>query len=258
MIENDTTLVRELVELRKSVDDFHVALSEMRRDLAQNYLKNTDKAQVYGALAKAQGMYKPLVLSGEVAGKKCATLGSILNATREALSANELVFIQEIHLMDDGKGGALLKTKVGHSSGQEIESVARVVHFKLDRQTGNSYENQKRLHAATLLGIALGADDPVYFDDGGIEQADLVTLEELKKPHVERNLNREEVVSNDEYKSLLFELDGYPDIVKNIQNVYGIETLADLPKSEYYKARDKIRTIIETLKDYQRSKRATL
>ena len=49
-----------------------------------------------------------------------ANLQAILKATRESLSVNEIGFFQFIELLDEGSGAALLKTTLGHSSGQYI------------------------------------------------------------------------------------------------------------------------------------------
>ena len=254
----DIDIVNELVTIRESLHGLQDSLHQMRNKFCDQRDTYTDKSEIYAALAKAQGSYKPLIPNDELRGEKFGNLAAILAATRHALSENGLCFIQEIELLDQGSGAAVLKTKIGHSSGQEIVSVARVVHNKLDRLTGNAYENQKRLHASTLLGIPPSAGDPVFFDDGGVEQADSATIEELKKPRAEQTFNREEVITNEQYQNLMFELDGYPEIVKNIFTVYGIETLADLPREKYYNARLKIRTIKHTLDEYKREKQGAM
>ena len=83
--------------------------------------------EIMGALSKAQGDYKPLVANQSVSGRKFANLQAILDAVRDALSTNGLGFFQFIELLDEGSGATLLKTTIGHESGQYIYSCARVV-----------------------------------------------------------------------------------------------------------------------------------
>jgi len=209
-----------------------------------------------GSLAKAQGTYKALVSNESAPGGKFANLKAILDAVRESLSANGLAFYQFIELLDEGSGAALLKTMIGHESGQYISSCARVVTGKTDRKTGNCYEIHKRFHALMLLGIAPSENDPLAFDDNGIEQDEDVLIETIRKPKSARiEMDRDDTVNNEQYTELMIELDDYPDIARNVMDVYGISTLADLPKEEYHKARAKIMKIKRTQDDYQTRKK---
>ena len=133
----------------------------------RNIYRSTEINEIMGALAKAQGNYKRLVANQNAPGGKFANLQAILEAVRESLSENGLGFFQFIELLDEGSGGALLKTTIGHESGQYISSCARVVAGKTERQTGNIYEIHKRLHALMILGIAPSDNDPIAFDDNG-------------------------------------------------------------------------------------------
>ena len=204
---------------------------------------------IMGALAKAQGSYKPLIANEDSPGGKFANLQAILLATRESLSSNNLSFYQYIELLDEGSGAGLLKTIIGHESGQWIGSCARVIAAKTDRQTGNTTEFHKRQHAAMLLGIAPSKNDPYMFDDNGISQADDVIIEQMRKP-VRMNNESREVINNDQYVDLTYELEGYIDIHKGVLNTYGIETLADLPREEYHRALARIRQIKKNYTDH--------
>lgn len=218
-----------------------------------NPYRSIDINHIMAAFAKAQGSYKPLVANQDAPGGIYANLQAILEAVRESLSNNGLAFYQYIELLDEGSGAALLHSVLGHESGQYISSVARVVAAKTDRQTGNIYEIHKRFHALMLLGIAPSENDPMAFDDNGQEQADQVLLERLKKPAVaKKDLKNEETVTKDQYNDLMIELDGYEDLTKDIMQAYAIETLADLPKSEYHTALSRIRRIKRTHEEYHR------
>jgi hypothetical protein len=209
-----------------------------------------------GALAKAQGSYKPLIANQEASGRKFANLQSILLAVRESLSTNGLGFYQFIELLDEGSGASLLKTTIGHESGQYISSCARVVAGKTDRQTGNTYEVHKRLHALMLLGIAPCDNDPIAFDDNGEMMAEERLKDQLRKPDSPQKIeiDHNDVINKHQYEELLLELTGYSKIAEDIMEAYDIRTLADLPASEYHKARSKILKIKRTQEEYLRTR----
>lgn len=216
--------------------------------------RSSEIDKIMQALSKARGLYKPLKPNEDCPGGKFANIMAIFEATRIALAENELAFYQYIELLDQGSGAALLKSVLGHSSGQFIMSCARIVAGTTDRQTGNTYEIHKRFHALMLLGIAPSEHDPMAFDDGGQEQDEDNLVKRLKKPQSEKKIDRTDVIAKDQYNELLIELDSYPEIVENILEVYNIETLADLPKEEYHPAMRKIHKIKRTLDDYKNKK----
>ena len=212
--------------------------------------------EIMGALSKAQGDYKPLVANQSVAGRKFANLQAILDAVRDALSTNGLGFFQFIELLDEGSGATLLKTTIGHESGQYISSCARVVAGKTDRQTGNIYEVHKRLHALMLLGIAPSDNDPIAFDDNGEMMAENHLVASLRKPDSpqKEEIDHNDVINAHQYSELLIELNGFEKIAKDIMETYDIRTLADLPATEYHKARSKILKIKRTQEEYMRQR----
>jgi hypothetical protein len=209
-----------------------------------------------GAIAKAQGSYKKLMANQDAPGGKFANLQAILDATRESLAKNGLGFYQYIELLDEGSGAALLKTTIGHESGQYISSCARVVTGKTERQTGNIYEIHKRLHALMLLGIAPSDNDPIAFDDNGEIMAEQHLISSLRKPDnpQKEELDRTDVINKTQYEELLIELNGFEKIAKDIMEVYDLATLADLPASEYHRARAKILKIKRTQEEYSRKR----
>lgn len=73
-------------------------------------------------------------------------------------------------------------------------------------------------------------------------------LQKLKKEKAEADAKKKKkentvLISKDEYDDLMWELDGYPDIVKAIHKFYKIESLVELPKAELYNAKREIRRI---------------
>ena len=237
------------------MNSFYGKVELQRRDMEANSLyRSAEINHIMGALARAQGTYKNLVPNENAPGGKFANLQAILCAVRESLANNGIGFYQYIELLDEGSGAALLKTILGHESGQYISSCARVIAGKTDRQTGNIYEIHKRFHALMILGIAPSDNDPMAFDDNGNELADSQLMEQLRKPREPQKemIDRTDVVNKEQYNELILELEGYEEIAKDIMDVYGIETLADLPRSEYHKARAKILKIKKTHDDYNR------
>ena len=211
-----------------------------------------DICLIMGALAKAQGTYKPLEPTQEGPFGLYANLADVLRAVRESLSKNGLAFYQHIELLDEGSGAALLHTVIGHESGQSISSTARVVSGKTDRDTGRSLEYHKRLHAVNLLGIAPSKNDPLLMDDDGVAQQEQIQVETIRKGKDRKNTDREETINKTQYDELLWELDGYEDLADDIMKNYAIATLADLPKSEYHTTVMKIRKIKKTAEEYER------
>lgn len=223
---------------------------------ANNVYRSCNINEIMGALAKAQGCYKKLIANQDAPGGKFANLQAILEAVRESLAKNGLGFYQYIELLDEGSGASLLKTTIGHQSGQYISSCARVVTGKTERQTGNIYEIHKRLHALMILGIAPSDNDPIAFDDNGEIMAEQFLVSQLRKPDSpqKEEIDRTDVINKAQYDELLIELNGFEKIAKDIMEVYDLATLADLPASEYHRARAKILKIKRTQEDYLRKK----
>ncbi len=221
-----------------------------------NIYRSLEINEIMGALAKAQGGYKKLVANQDAPGGRFANLQAILEAVRDSLAKNGLGFFQFIELLDEGSGASLLKTTIGHESGQYISSCARVVTGKTERQTGNIYEIHKRLHALMILGIAPSNNDPVAFDDNGELMAEQHLISSLRKPDSPKKeeVDRTDVINKTQYEELLIELSGFEKIAKDIMEVYDLATLADLPASEYHRARAKILKIKRTQEDYLRKK----
>ncbi len=212
--------------------------------------------KIAAALAKAQGTYKELKANEVQAGRKFANLKATLLATKDSLASNGLGFYQYQELMAEGTGAVLLWSNLIHASGQWISSCARVVAGETDRQTGNRLEIYKRIHAQMLLGIAPSDGDPVSFDDNGEELAEKHIIKELSKPDsAEKSIiDRDNPISKDQHNELLIELQGYDKLAKEIMESYSIETLADLPRSEYYKVRDRILKIKKVQEEFERKR----
>ncbi len=197
--------------------------------------RSMDINQISEALSKAQGMYKRLEPNTPSPRGSYANLQAILSAVKEGLSSNGLAFYQGTVLTEQGSGAKMIESILSHASGQWISSVERVVPGKTWRSTGNIYEVVKRIQASMLLGIAPSDNDPILFDDDGEEQAQIQLIDDLKVPEtMKKHIDRQEPVTNEQYHKLMAMMDGYSDIAKSVLEKYQLETLADLPKSEFY------------------------
>lgn len=217
--------------------------------------RSEDIGLLMGALAKAQGTYKTPKANQAAPGGKYANLASILEAVKESLSKNEISFYQHVEYLEDGSGGMILETMLGHSSNQWISSHARIVKGKTDRATGNSIENHKRIHGSMLLGIAPSDNDPIMIDDNFAEVSLEQTLEDTRKPKSERQVDRNDVISMQRYQDLMIELDNYPEFVQSVLDTYNIETLADLPNEEYTSVRKNILNMKKADDEWRKKKR---
>jgi len=188
----------------------------------------------------------------ESAHGRFASLRAILAAVREALAENSLALHQHQEILEEGTGASLLVTTLSHESGQHIGSVARIVAGKTDRRTGNIYEIHKRIHAMMILGIAPSEKDPVAFDDDGEEISQENLIEKVRKGKKQPEPTENEyTISKDQHDELLIELDGEPEICKDILECYNIDTLADMPREEYHKARARILRIKKNKDEYE-------
>src|ERR1017187_407922 len=170
-----------------------------------NQYRSDEINLIMGALAKAQGAYKPLQPNEEVGGGIFANLTAILEAVREALSVNGLAFYQYIHLLDEGSGASLLYTVLSHESGQYVSSCSRIVSGATFRETFTGIEAYKRLNALLILGIAPIGKDPLIYDDNGVEQAEKTIIKNLRTSDRSKipKSQHPDVISKDEYEDLL-------------------------------------------------------
>jgi hypothetical protein len=219
-----------------------------------SYYRSVEIDKISASLSKAQGAYKPLIPDTDSAHGRFASLRAILDAVRDALDKNALAFHQHIEILDEGTGASLLVTTLSHESGQHIGSVGRIIAGKTTRRSGNLIEIHARIHAKLVLGIAPSENDPVCFDDDGEEIAHEVLIETVRKgKKPETVIDREDTISKEQHDELLIELDCEegPDILRDIYSCYNIETLADLPREEYHKARSRILKIKRVNEEYR-------
>lgn len=220
------------------LDDFH------KHCLKDNYSSH-EVDQLYTALAKAQGEYKPITYNRDNPFFKSqyADLDTIINSVRAALAKNGLALMQQIRIKDDG--GTILHTKITHSSGQWEESRNRIVPPKNDVQSyGSILTYLKRYAAMSLLGITVAHD--LSDDDGEVamvevrkDQAGGVKLNTKYHPKEQSP----ETITKEQLEELNYELGEYPDICEQILDGFNLQALADMPKSKFMRSITRIREI---------------
>lgn len=237
-----------LLDLLKEIKE---QINALYQPISPNGDQSASVKNIYEALAKAQGEYKPLIPNQRAteSDKLYANLADIMAATRDALSKNSLMFSQSLKLLDEGSGASILITKIGHSSGEWISSSTRVVAGKTDYASGYTLEMHKRLQALMLLGIAPSSNDPFAHDDNGDEQVGKRKAEELVKGKKEKDVDRTIPISKDRYEILKKELDlfTYPDdadhVLKGVLSTHSLSTLSDLPDDLFSEVYGNIRTV---------------
>lgn len=213
-------------------------------------MKRSESIDMLGqAFSKAQGSFKELVSNDHKGIRSFANLKAVLDSVKEALSANGLSFYQYIDIHEQTNVSWLVSV-VMHASGQWISTEMRMATFTSFRETYNSIESYRRISALLLLGIAASEGDPLLCDDNGTRELERESLEHLKSPDRKPKSEFVDTISSDQYKELMYELEGFESLVKQIQSFYKISSLIDLPKSEYYAVQGKIRQLKKTHEQY--------
>lgn len=112
------------------------------------------------ALAKAQGTIKPAVFDcvNPHYKSKYASLASTWDACRDSLAANGLSVIQGI---DENEASTKVVSRLGHSSGQWIESEMTLIYEKSKgmQGIGSALSYAKRYLLSSMVGIVADTDD---------------------------------------------------------------------------------------------------
>lgn len=121
--------------------------------------------KLYEALSKAQAEMLPAKTSSNnpFFKSKYADLAEVVRASRPALAKNGLAVMQYVKVTEDGK--SLLCTRLGHSSGQWIESSIPIRSEKPGIQGfGSNLSYLRRYMYGALVGVVSSGED----DDGEI------------------------------------------------------------------------------------------
>lgn len=178
---------------------------EVERLKKAGLTQSAELNELFGALSKAQGEIQIASLNRQnpYFKSKYADMASIVGVSREPLAKNGLCIIQQIQA--NGDLGYLI-TKLGHSSGQWIESRMKIQPPKNDVQSLGSYLTYiKRYAYAAIVGIATGDDDDAElamgrasFQSDHLSGENLLVIEKLLKndPDLKMNILRRKKVTD--------------------------------------------------------------
>lgn len=237
----------ELTYLIQMIDDLKENINEIKSQLKEIDSKTQtpegNKKELHNALAKAQSEMKVAQLTEENKYFKTpfADLVSIVNASRDALSKNGLSITQETRLND--KGQTYIDTVLRHSSGQSISCQMTLNPPANDIQSVHSHITYvRRMCYSAICGIVTEGED----DDGECSMANhRETMKKGVKLNTKYNPKEQtfEKISKDQLEELEYELSEYEDIAEQILDGLKLQSLADMPKSKYFRALQRIREI---------------
>lgn len=233
----------ELKPVLDAIEALTLKLDKFKREKELQARGCSDLKELYTALSKAQNEFNIAALnkSNPYFKSSYADMMSVVQASRPALSKYGLAVTQQILKNDDGQ--LILHTILTHSSGQYIETQMPITPSKNDIQSINSYITYiKRITYTSLVGVVTGEDD----DDG---EAAVSTERETYAKGVALNTKynpREQVsetISKDQLDILEQELAEYPDIASQVLEGLKLMSLADMPKSKFAAALNRVRDI---------------
>lgn len=214
-------------------------LKEKQSKPTQSYEIN----ELTAALAKAQAEI-------EVAGRKetnpffkskYADLAELIKVSRPALTKNGLAVIQQIITDDDGM--TWLHTIMTHSCGQWIETRMRVIPIKNDPQSfGSCVTYLRRYCYSALVNIAVSDED----DDGEAamyDQRQVFAKGTALNTKYNPKENIQETITKEQREEMEYELESYTDIAEMIMDGFKIRSIADMPKSKFMAAIQRVREI---------------
>lgn len=210
-------------------------LSQMINDMtqykivAQNANMSDSINELAISLCKAQAEFKVAEKNQKNPFFKSnyADFQSIVAASRPALTKNNLAVVQQITLDDSQQ---LLVTKLLHSSGQWIQSIAKITPQKTDVQSFSSYITYlKRIMYCSLISVVTGDED----DDGNAAVS--LSTHNYNQP--------EPMITQEQYEQLFEELDNFPEINKMVLEGLQIKSLRAMPKSKFLNSIKRIREI---------------
>lgn len=165
--ENNNDLLQRLI-------DAEVALKVKENLEGLTPVENTDKSELFDALARAQANFGQVKKSGKAnipmksGGNytyNFAKLSDVLGATIPALNAEGIYFSQHPNYSLNGNGAMVtIVSTLSHSSGAEIshESIPLFYNMNDAKQAGSVMTYLRRYGACQLLGIEGDDDDDAH------------------------------------------------------------------------------------------------
>lgn len=222
--------IKFLTKLNELIDSRAALISSKPKD----YYKTQEINELATAFAKSQGEYPVIKYNRETSmfQNEYTDLDLIMRTIRPILSKNGLAFVQYTKLDEDG--ATVLHSVLMHSSGQWMESRARIIPSKNDKLVVISEINTiRRIQAMALLNITVQDD---LLDDNADEANKDFEDKQQKGTELNYAYNPKKkaiLISKDELKDVQYELQNWPDIAEHLLDRLKIETFADMPKDQY-------------------------
>lgn len=165
--ENNNDLLQRLI-------DAEVALKVKENIEGLTPVENTDKSELFEALARAQGNFDQVKKSGKANiptksgtnySYNFAKLSDVLSATVPALNAEGIYFSQHPNYSLNGNGAMVtIVSTLSHKSGASIshESIPLFYNMNDAKQAGSVMTYLRRYGACQLLGIEGDDDDDAH------------------------------------------------------------------------------------------------
>lgn len=178
------------------------------------------------ALCKAQAEIMPALKdsANPFFKSKYADLESVWNACRDPLTKNGLCVMQSINTIENQM---VLMTTLAHSSGQFIRSMAPIIVTKMEPQAvGSAISYFRRYSLAALVGVVQSDDDGELAQQRS-SQKESVPAREYPKQAGGGKITPKQLT----WLSGLIKTN--TSFLDKVLKDYGIQTLADLPFSEF-------------------------
>lgn len=231
-------LLDEVKKLSQQIDTLQECLKKPEDEYRSKEIKD-----LATALAKAQGEMS-------IAGKskvnpyfksKYADWESVVSASRPALTKYGIAVTMDI--VTDQSGATYCDCVMTHTSGQWKKSRMRFIPPKNDIQAIASYNtSMKRLLYCNTVCVVVGDED----DDGEAavaETRDLYAKGTALNTKYDPKSLPADCITKEQLEELEYELSQYPDIAEMILDGLKLQSIADLPKSKFLSAINRVREI---------------
>lgn len=173
-------------------------------------------SKISSALIKAQQEIKVAIYDATNPHfrSKYASLGSVVEACKEALNKNKIVFIQGSHSDKDLPKMICVTTRLLHESGEYIEDTIAVPYVQDTPQAlGSSLTYARRYGLSALLGIVSDEDDDG--NSGTVEAPRAITPPQPKKLS---KIDKQKKLSNLALKAGCKTADDFSDMMGSLIN----------------------------------------
>lgn len=174
MTTNTNEIFEQNTDLLQRLIDAEVALKVKEQIAGLTPVENTDKSELFNALARAQAKFDQVKKSGKASiptksganySYNFAKLSDVLSATVPALNSEGIYFSQHPNYSLSNNGAMVtIVSTLSHSSGASIshESIPLFYNMNDAKQAGSVMTYLRRYGACQLLGIEGDDDDDAH------------------------------------------------------------------------------------------------